>query len=288
MITNIPDTFSERFPYLQPLTSPYTQHTGYKDPITNNIILYRSSPIDLRKEKTYYQDIFQNHSNVVVVFPQTLPKAKIDTYNKNGFTAYRENEFQINTNHFLFENTDHLPRSTVPNTSWSGDKGSACEDQFFRNTSYAIPDNNRYNETFRDPNGKPYQAMSDAFCPITGQHIEIKSRGLNTHPDKATCEAMTNKLHQSGTYDKFTALWHSWSHNIYKQHGVSQKLQDKFVILFPDNALVSGKLSDLDESRMLALDIDYDTFSGYQQRINNNLTSYFPNLDSVSPNMRIH
>ena len=288
MITTIGTSFQERFPYLKQLNSPYIQHTGYKDPITNNIVLYRDSPIDLRKEKNYYQEIFQNHSNVVLVFPHTLPKAKIDTYKKNGFTTYKENDFQIHTNKFLLDNTDSLPRSTIPNTSWSGDKGSACEDQFFRNTSYAIHDNNRYSETFRDPSGKPYRAMSDAFCPITGQHIEIKSRGLNTHPDKATCEAMTNKLYQSGTYDKFTALWHGWSHNIYKQHGVSQKLQNKFIILFPDNAIESGKLSDLDMSRMFALDIDYDTFSGYQQRINNNITSYFPNLSSTSPVLRIH
>lgn len=272
MITPVGQTFQERFPYLQLLNSPYKNHTGYKDPLTDNILLHRTSPIDLRKEKSYYQDIFQNHSNVVLVFPQTLPKAKIDTYKKNGFTTYRENDYQASINQHLFSLTDHS-RQTIPNTSWSGDKGSACEDQFFRNTTYAIADNNKYAETFRDPNGKPYRAMSDAFCPITGQHIEIKSRGLNTHPDKATCEAMTNKLYNAGTYDKFTALWHGWSHNIYKQHGVSQKLQDKFVILFPDNAIESGKLSDLDMSRMFALDIDYDTFSGYQQRINNQLVS---------------
>lgn len=299
MLTLIPDSFAQRFPFCQTIESALISETfsnsesitTHYDPVQQKTIIYNTLPITSAKADPYNKKFFTalfaeaDVDNLLVVFPNNkaiFTLAKMRAWRKAGIMCQLEAEYQTSLNELLINHSQAVP-ITTPNTSWAMDTGSATEDSFYRNTSYAIPDSNRYNTTFTDPNGVKYTALSDAFSPILSQQVEIKPRGLNILPDRATCKAQEEHLRSRGTYDTFTALWYGWSNNLFKQKGVSEAYPDQFVILFPDSAFTTGKVSALDEKRMADNGIQYNSFSGYQQHINNNVADLFPELIAAAP-----
>ncbi|WP_373937559.1 hypothetical protein L0990_09610 [Vibrio kanaloae] len=279
MFTNTGNTFQERYPYLKLLNSPYQHHQVFSDPVTNQILIFRDTPLNLRTEKAYYLSIFTTYSNVLLVFSQSLPKGKLTTYSKH-FPCIRERDYNIQLTDHLFS-ISKAKVQTIPNTSWYADKGSRTETQFWNNTDYASEDSNRYNIKFTsEATTKPFTALSDAFCPISNCHLEIKSSPLNTLITKEECKQLTSRTKHHSLND----INYSWSHNIFKQAAVSKGLSHQFVILFPDNNQVTSG----DEKLMQHHNIQYDTFSGYQQYLMTNLKELMPYAFNPLPTLTKH
>ncbi|MEC8324988.1 MAG: hypothetical protein VX100_02575 [Pseudomonadota bacterium] len=266
-----------RFPHLQQANhlNLTLAHNTYYCSVTNLVLIYITTPLTMLKadkyNRQYFTNLFSEYSNLLLIFPnnkKVFTAAKLKAYRKAGVRCEIISEYEKKLHQYIIKHYPiALPSLVTPNSAWIGDKGSNIEAMFHRQTAYAIPCGDKYTKRFRHLTHN-FGAHSDAYSPITGDYIEIKSRGLNTLDTYEECLTKTEKL-SAIRYQKFQTLWYSWSHNHHKHKSISSELSSRYIILFPDNAFVCGDVSTKDIERMEKDNIRYNSFSDYNLEVNN-------------------
>lgn len=284
----------KQFPHLKPFTTfNEVEADVYFCSVMNLVIIYLEETILVSKSAKHnragYINLFSKYSNLLVVFDgdkKTHTPKKLSSLRSVGIRCTRVDEYQTGLHEYIKTNYPiDLPRLTIPNSAWIGDKGSNVEKVFFNQCPSATPCGDRYSRKFNHLN-HIFNAHSDAYNRVTGDIIEIKSRGLNTIDTYAECERQLKAFNakHNHRWQHYQALWYSWSHNYFKHKAIAQSIGSRYIILYPDNAFINGDVSVKDIERMESANMRYNSFKQYNLEVNQRIKERMLNAMDYLPN----